>query len=80
MKGEKGWCDFSVYGAPLDDWANDGSVDVFFFTHGEYGFSSMGSWCYAKAHFPFPYSKPATEHYPQEFTNTLHSLVDFMNR
>ena len=25
---EKGWYDV-VYGVPLDDWANDGSVDVF---------------------------------------------------
>ena len=28
-------------GAPLDDWTDSGSVDVFFM-HGEYVFSSMG--------------------------------------
>ena len=33
---------YSVCGAPLDDWANSGSVDIFF-TCGEYGFGSMGS-------------------------------------
>ena len=27
-------------------WANGGSLDVSF-THGEYGFSSMGSWCFS---------------------------------
>ena len=32
---------FSVCEAPSDDWANCGSVDVFF-TYGEYGFSSIG--------------------------------------
>ena len=32
---------FSVGEAPLDDWANCGSVDVFF-TCGEFGFSSTG--------------------------------------
>ena len=32
---------FSVCEAPLDDWANGSSADVFF-TYGEYGFSSMG--------------------------------------
>ena len=26
-KAEKGWCDL-VCGAPLDDWANGGCVDV----------------------------------------------------
>ena len=31
-----------MYGASLDVWANGGSVD-FFFTHGEYDFSSLGS-------------------------------------
>ena len=34
-------------GAPLDDWANVGSVDVFL-TYGEYGFSSMRSWSSSK--------------------------------
>ena len=33
---------YSVCGAPLDDWANSGSADIFF-TCGEYGFGSMGS-------------------------------------
>ena len=28
-------------------WANGGSVDVSFM-HGEYGFSSMRSWCYSR--------------------------------
>ena len=32
---------FGMCEAPLDDWANGGSVDVFF-TYGEYGFSSWG--------------------------------------
>ena len=31
---------------PLDDWANGGFVDVFLM-HGEYGFISLGSWCYS---------------------------------
>ena len=30
----------SVCGAPLDDWANGGSADVFF-TYGEYDLNSM---------------------------------------
>ena len=34
-------------GAPLDDWANGGYVDVLF-TCGECGFSSLGSWYYFK--------------------------------
>ena len=34
---------FSVCGAPLDDWANGGYVDVLF-TCGECGFSSFESW------------------------------------
>ena len=34
---------FSVCGAPLDDWANCGYVDVLF-TCGECSFSSFGSW------------------------------------
>ena len=38
---------FSVCGAPLDDWANGGYVDVFF-TCGEYGFSYFGSWSYSE--------------------------------
>ena len=38
---------FSMYGAPLDNWAKGSSVDVFS-KHGEYGFSSMGSWCYSR--------------------------------
>ena len=32
-------------GVPLDNWSNSGSVDIF--TYGEYGFSSMRSWCYS---------------------------------
>ena len=32
-------------GAPLDDWTNSGSVDVFFM-NGEYVFSSMGSFLF----------------------------------
>ena len=32
---------FSVCEAPIDDWANGSSADVFF-TAGKYGFSSMG--------------------------------------
>ena len=36
--GEFVW--FSVLEAPLDDWADGGSVDVFFM-YGEYGFSSV---------------------------------------
>ena len=34
---------FSVGGAPLDEWADGGNVDVLF-TCGECGFSSFGSW------------------------------------
>ena len=34
---------FSAFGAPLNDWANGGNVDVLF-TCGECGFSSFGSW------------------------------------
>ena len=34
-------------GAPLDDWANGGYVDVLF-TCGECGFYSLGSWSYFK--------------------------------
>ena len=41
--GERGgrmvW--FSMCEAPLDEWTNGNSVDVFF-TYGDYGFSSMG--------------------------------------
>ena len=42
-KGGGGIMWFNVCEPPLNDWANDGSVDVFFM-HGEYGFSSMGIW------------------------------------
>ena len=35
---------FIVCGGSLDGWANGGSVDVFSM-HGEYDFSSIGSWC-----------------------------------
>ena len=41
--GERGgrmvW--FSMCEAPLDEWTNGNSVDVFF-TYGDFGFSSMG--------------------------------------
>ena len=30
-----------IYEVPLDDWANGGSLDVFY-TYDEYGFSYMG--------------------------------------
>ena len=38
---------FSVCGAPSDDWANGGYIDVLF-TCGECGFGSLGSWYYSK--------------------------------
>ena len=43
-RGEKGLCDLvCVCGAPLNDWANGGYVDVLF-TCGECGYSSFESW------------------------------------
>ena len=36
-----------VFGVPLNGWVNGGSGDVFF-THGEYGFSSMRGRSYSK--------------------------------
>ena len=45
---------FSVCGAPLDDWANCGYVDVLF-TCGECSFSSFGSWS-ANSNFLPPFS------------------------
>ena len=38
---------FSACGAPSEDWANGGYVDVLF-TCGKYGFGSLGSWSYSK--------------------------------
>ena len=38
---------FSVCGAPLDDWANGGYVNVLF-TCGECGFSSFVSWSFSE--------------------------------
>ena len=40
-KGGGGVVWYSVCETSLDDWANGGSVDLFF-TYGEYGFSYMG--------------------------------------
>ena len=34
-------------GAPLDGWANGGSIDIFF-TYCGYGLRSMESWSYSK--------------------------------
>ena len=42
-------------GAPLDDWTNGGSVDVFFtygYSYG-YGYSSLGSWSYFRNRYGF---------------------------
>ena len=39
-----------MFGAPLSDFANGGSVYSagFFLTYGEYGFSFKGSWSYSR--------------------------------
>ena len=46
-KGGEGVMLFGVCKAPLNNWANGGSVSVDdFYKYGEYGFSFNGSWSY----------------------------------
>ena len=48
-KGGEGVVCFGLCKAPLNDWANGGSVSVDdFYTYGEYGFSFNGSWSYSR--------------------------------